>query len=82
MLYTYKIPYKILTHPPFDWTTVIIYKDGKELFRATQSDFTYGGKENLIEIEGDFVNRNALGENVAGWLKAEDIFEGYLKSYG
>lgn len=80
MLDTYKISYKILNHPPFDWTTVIIYKNGKELLRATQSDFTYGGKENLIEIMGDFVNRNALDENVIGWLKAEDIFERYLNS--
>ena len=80
LLKSAKIPYKILTHPPFDWITVIIYYNKKEILRATQSDYSYGSKENLIEIKSDFAKiENGYDEDVIGWLNAEEVFKKYLK---
>ena len=80
LLKSAKIPYKILTPPPFDWITVIIYYNKKEILRATQSDYSYGSKENLIEIKSDFAKiENGYDEDVIGWLNAEEVFKKYLK---
>lgn len=63
---------KITNEPPFTFIT----RDGKNYIRtwdAVCHEFSYGGKDGLLEIYG------CLTDDVEGWLTAEDIINKYLK---
>lgn len=52
---------------------LIVYKDGKRLWDAVCTRFSYGGWVGLLEVMGKALIGN--DEDVEGWLAAEDVVE-------
>ena len=75
------VPYKTLIFPNMGSTTVIIYdKKNREIIRATQNKYTYGGKDNLIELKKQTYDTSIFSientkEDVIGWLSAQEALK-------
>lgn len=70
---------EITNEPPFTFIT----RDDKNYIRtwdAVCHEFSYGGKDGLLEVYGSLVDVDGtLLNDVEGWLTAEDIINKYLK---
>lgn len=52
---------------------IIVYKNGKRSWDAVCHYGSYGYKEGLLEIMGSIVDEEKDGDEVVGWLTAQDV---------
>ena len=55
-------------------------KKNREIIRATQNKYTYGGKDNLIELKKQTYDTSIFSientkEDVIGWLSAQEALK-------
>lgn len=55
-------------------------KKNREIVRATQNEYTYGGKDNLIELKKQTYDTSIFSientkEDVIGWLSAQEALK-------
>lgn len=52
---------------------IVVYKNGKRSWDAICHYGSYGYKEGLLEIMGSIVDVEKDGDEVVGWLTAQDV---------
>ena len=60
---------------PMDKHQIIVFDDGVRSWDAICHRGSYGVNEGLLEIMGDIVDEEAVGDRVEGWLTAEEVIE-------
>ena len=50
-------------------------KDGKRLWDAICTRYSYGHEKGLLEIMGNIVDKKRVGDSVEGWLTAQDVID-------
>ena len=70
--YVRKVPYT-----EHDWNQIVVPSDKKEEYEwdAICHFGSYGYEKGLIEIMGSIVDKKRVGDEVEGWLTAEDVIE-------
>lgn len=58
-----------------DFHMIIVYSGDDYYWDAICHGGSYGADEGLLEIMGDIVDEEAVGDRVEGWLTAEDVIE-------
>ena len=73
---------------PFEWAIMsdIIGVDGYRILLTpeidvVETDTSYGGKENKLEIRGALTREELEYDSVLGWLTAEEVFERFKYCY-
>lgn len=67
-----QIAYECVALP--DGAQIIAYDDDwRRVWDAMCTAHSYGGRHGLLEIMGKIVDRKKDGDNVVGWLTAEDV---------
>lgn len=61
----------------FDWNQIVVPSDKREEYEwdAICHYGSYGYEKGLIEIMGSIVDEEKVGDEVEGWLTAEDVIE-------
>lgn len=52
---------------------IIVMSEGKRIWDAVCHHYSYGGDEGLLETYGTIVDEESAGDEVEGWLTAEDV---------
>lgn len=60
---------------PMDKHQIIVFEDGVRSWDAICHRGSYGAENGLLEIMGDIVDENAVGDRVEGWLTAAEVIE-------
>ena len=58
-----------------DFHMIIVYSGDDYYWDAICHGGSYGADEGLLEIMGDIVNEEAVGDCVEGWLTAAEVIE-------
>lgn len=58
-----------------DWHRIVVHSRDDYLWDAICHRGSYGVERGLLEIMGDIVNEEAVGDRVEGWLTAADVIE-------
>ena len=70
--------YNFTYEPFFDGAQIIVYSEGERLWDAVCHGGSYGHEDGLLEIMGAIV-RDDAGDDVEGWLTADDVIERVLE---
>lgn len=54
---------------------------GERVCSVIQSEYSYGGKDNLLEIMGLLTDAEREKDDVVGWLTAEEVFSRIWKHW-
>ena len=60
---------------PMDKHQIIVFEDGVRSWDAICHRGSYGAEKGLLEIMGDIVNDEAVGDRGEGWLTADEVIE-------
>lgn len=58
-----------------DWHRIVVHSMDDYCWDAICHHGSYGAENGLLEIMGDIVNEEAVGDRVEGWLTAADVIE-------
>ena len=58
-----------------DWHRIVVHSRDDYLWDAICHKGSYGAEKGLLEIMGDIVDEEAVGDRVEGWLTAADVIE-------
>lgn len=79
-LKTLKIPHEVTPHFLFKDSLQVWYPNKKEsVMDAICHDYSYGGKEGLLEIMGLLTDEEAYFDDVVGYLTAENVLSRIIK---
>lgn len=68
----------------FDTSQLIVFdkETNEQLWDAICHQYSYGGKEGLLEIMGTIVDEKKLGDSVEGWLTCDKVIDRIHSAYG
>ena len=69
--------YTFTYEPLLDGAQIVVYSEGERLWDAVCHNGSYGHEDGLLEIMGAIVKEDA-GDDVEGWLTADDVIERVL----
>ena len=59
----------------WDWHRIFVHSTDGCCWDAICHHGSYGAEEGLLEIMGDIVDEEAVGDRVEGWLTAAEVIE-------
>ena len=59
----------------WDWHRIVVHSRDDYLWDAICHRGSYGAENGLLEIMGDIVDEEAVGDRVEGWLTAAEVIE-------
>ena len=61
---------------------VILDDDGNKIISVIQNEWSYGNREDLLEIMGLLTPEEEKHDEVIGWLTSDNVYERIMKYYG